>query len=93
VPKFSEPSNRPDHQNSQQKSEVAEAVGDEGFFRGVAGAGFFKPETDEQVAGHADQFPENEHLDEIVRQHDAEHREREQAHEREEARLARSSSM
>ena len=76
----------PHHQDSEQETEVAEAVGDEGFFRRIRRAGFFKPEPDEQVAGHADEFPEDEKLDEIVRQHDAEHREREQAQAGEEAR-------
>src|SRR6185503_17168168 len=37
------------------------------------------PEADEQVGTYADEFPENKHLNEIVREHDAEHREREQA--------------
>ncbi len=58
------------------------------FFRGVASAGFFKPETDKQVAGHANEFPENEHLEKIIREHDAEHGKREQAQECEEPRHA-----
>ncbi len=58
------------------------------FFAASPALGFFKPETDEQVAGYTDEFPEDEHLEKIIRQHDAEHREREQTQEREEARLA-----
>ena len=39
----------------------------------------FIPKADEQITGDADQFPEDEHHHEIVREHDAEHREHEQA--------------
>ena len=42
--------------------------------------------TNEQIAGDADQFPEDEHHQKIVRQDDPEHREREQAQAREVAR-------
>ena len=69
----------PDHQDAEQEAEVAEAVGDERLLAGVRRRGPFEPEADEQVAGDADQFPEDEQLDEIVGQHDAEHREGEQA--------------
>jgi len=38
-----------------------------------------KPEPNQQITGETDQLPENEHHEEIVGEHDAEHREGEQA--------------
>ena len=70
---------RPDRQDAEQEPEVPQTIGDEGFLACVRRRRSFKPETDEQVAGHADQFPEDEELKEVVGQHDAEHREGEQA--------------
>ena len=45
VPKFSEPSAAPDHQDAEQESEVAEAIGDEGFFRRVRRRWVFQTRT------------------------------------------------
>jgi hypothetical protein len=70
---------RPREDDAEDEAEVAHAVGEEGFLRGVSGGVFLEPEADEQVAAHAYQFPKHEHHEEVVREHDAEHREGEEA--------------
>ena len=70
---------RPNQNDSGEKAEVAEAIGEEGFFGGVRCGTFFKPEPDQQVAAKADQFPEDEHLEKIIAKNNAGHGEGEQA--------------
>ena len=86
--KLSEPRLAQTSQDAEQEPEVAQAIGDEGLLARIRRRGPLEPEADEQVAGHADQFPEDEQLHEVVRQHDAEHREGEQAQAGEVARQA-----
>ena len=78
---------RPQHEDAEHETEVAEAVHDERLVRGLARGVAGEPVADEQVAAHADEFPEDEHHREIVREHDAEHREHEEREVAEEARL------
>src|SRR5205814_8574238 len=52
--------------------------GNKRFFGGVGRAIALEPMTDEQVGAKADQFPKDKHHHEIVRQHNAEHREHEE---------------
>ena len=59
------------------------------FLARVGGGRFLEPESDQQIAGHADQLPEDEHHDEIGGQHDAEHRKGEEAQTGEVTRAAR----
>jgi hypothetical protein len=47
-------------------------------FFAASAAVLVEPMADEQVGAHADQFPEDEHHEEVVGQHDAGHREHEQ---------------
>ena len=79
---------RPDHQDAEHESEVADAIGEKRFLgrlgRGVA----FEPVPDEHVGSEADQLPKNEKHDEIVREHDAEHGEHEERERGEVTRLA-----
>ena len=69
----------PRQDDAEDEPEVADAVGEEGFLRGVGSGVLLEPEADEQVAAHADQLPKHEHHEEVVREHDAEHREGEEA--------------
>ena len=64
-----------------------DAVGEEGFFAGFSSAGFLIPVTDEQVGTQTDELPEDEHHDQVSRQHDAGHGEHEQGERAEEAGL------
>ena len=68
----------PEHEDADHESEVADAVAEEGFLRGIGGGVFLIPVADEQVGAEADQLPEDEGHDEVVRQHDAGHREHEE---------------
>ena len=68
----------PDCQDAEDEPEIAETIYDESLLARVRRRGPLKPETDQQVAGDTDQFPENEQGDKIVRQNDAEHRKGEQ---------------
>src|ERR1043165_5020092 len=52
------------------------------------GRGLWVPEADEEVGGEADALPAEEHLDEIVRRHQHQHREGEEREVGEEAGLA-----
>ena len=69
---------------AEQEPEVADARGDEGFFRGVGGGRFVKPETDEQIGGETDEFPADEHEQETIGDEQAEHRRGEETQEAEE---------
>ena len=48
---------RPDHEDAEQETEIAQAIGDEGFFGGVRCRRPFEPEADEQIAGDARPVP------------------------------------
>jgi hypothetical protein len=78
----------PDEENPDHETEVADAVDEEGLLRRVGGRGFVIPVTDEDVRADPDEFPEDEHHREIVREDDAGHREEEERKAREVARLA-----
>ena len=58
------------------------------FLPASAAAVALEPMADQQIGSDADQFPEDEHHDEIVREHDPEHREHEERKRGEVARLA-----
>ena len=78
----------PDHQNPEHESEIADAIGDERFFRRVRRGVAIEPMADQHIGAKADQLPEDEQHHEIVRQNDAEHREHEERQCREIAGLA-----
>ena len=81
-------SRHPDHQDSDHESEIADARGEKRFLRGLGRRVAFEPVTDQHVGSEADQLPEDEHHDEIVREHDPEHCEHEERERSEVARLA-----
>ncbi len=78
--KIERPGDGPDQDNAGEKTKIAQAIGQEGLFGRVGRRGALVPETDEQIAAQADQFPKNKHLEEIIADHHAEHGEGEQAH-------------
>ena len=63
---------KPEH--AEKKSEIADARGDERFFRRGRGAGPIDPEADEEIGGESDQFPANKKKQQTVCDDDAEHR-------------------
>src|SRR5439155_16124278 len=68
-------------QNSKtdEKSEIAHAVGDKRLDRRVARRFFLIPKADQQIAAQADQLPEDEKLQRRSSNDQAEHRKAEQA--------------
>ena len=78
-----------DGEDAQREAEIADPVDHEGLEGGVVGAGPVEPEADQQVGGDTDAFPAEEHLDEIVRRHQRQHREGEERDIGEEPRLVR----
>ena len=66
-------SGQPEHENTEHEAEVADAVDGEGLLGGVRRGVLAEIMSDEQVGTDADQFPEDEHHDEVVGQDDAEH--------------------
>jgi hypothetical protein len=75
-------------QDADHEAEITDAIGQEGFFAGLGGAGLLIPVADEQVGAQTDQLPEDEHHDQVPGQHDAGHGEHEERQRPEEARLA-----
>src|SRR2546428_13397833 len=59
--------------NAEEKSEVANACGDERFFCGGHCTRFMNPESDEQIRRESDEFPANEKQKQTVGNHYAEH--------------------
>src|SRR6266851_3800866 len=68
-----------DGEDAEQEAEIADPVDDEGLDRGGIGAVAIVPEADQQIRAEADAFPAEEHLDEIVRRHQRQHEEGEEA--------------
>ena len=55
-----------DHQkHREQKTKVADAVEDEGFFAGFDGGEALVIEADQEIRGQADAFPADEHEQEV----------------------------
>ena len=79
---------RPDHQDPEHESEVADAVGEKRFLGGLGRSVAFEPVPDEHVGSEADELPKNKKHDEIVREHNAEHGKHEEGKRSEVARLA-----
>ena len=75
----------PEDQQADDEAGVADAVGDERLVGRVRGALPLEVEADQQVRADADQLPAQEHLEEVVRQDQVEHREAEQRQVHEEA--------
>src|SRR5438105_3036779 len=67
-----------DEKHSNQKSEIADAVNDEGFFAGIGGGIFEKEKSDEQIRGQAHALPAHEQQQIARSQHQREHEEHEQ---------------
>ena len=78
-----------DGENAERKTEIADAVDHEGLDRRRVRRRLLIPETDQEVAGETDALPAEEQLDQIVRGHQHQHREGEQAEIAEEARPVR----
>ena len=62
----------PEH--AEEKSDVADARGDERFLRRCGRARFVNPEPNQQIRREPDQFPANEEQEQAVRDDHAEHR-------------------
>jgi hypothetical protein len=75
-------------EDAQREAEIADPVDQEGLERRRVGRGLVVPEADEQVGGEANALPAEEHLDEVVRRHQHQHREGEERQVGEEAGLA-----
>ena len=75
-------------EDAEREAEIADPVDDEGLERRGVGRGLVVPEADQQVGSEADALPAEEHLDEIVRRHQHQHREGEERQIGEEAGLA-----
>src|SRR5437868_9066438 len=71
-------SRTPDHENAEHETKIANSISDEGLFSGIGGGIALEPVADEQIGAQADQLPEDEQHHEIVREHDAQHREHEE---------------
>ena len=71
-----------------EEAEVADAVGDEGFFACVGGRVLEEEEADEQVGGEADALPADKHEQVVVGQHQGQHEEHEEVEVGEEAVVA-----
>ena len=65
-------------EDTDHEAKVTDAVGEEGFFSGVCGGVFMIPVANEQVGRESNQFPEDEHHDEVRCQHNTRHGEHEQ---------------
>ena len=57
---------------------VSDPVHDEGLLPRLRGGGALVPESDEEIGAEAHRFPAEEHQEEVVRQDQREHREREE---------------
>jgi hypothetical protein len=68
-----------EQQDADHEAEVAQARGDEGFERGGRRIGAVVPEADQQVRAEAHQLPADEDDQEVRRQYEDQHREREDA--------------
>src|SRR4030095_1206619 len=77
-----------EQQDAARHPEVADAVGEERLLARVPRRRLAVVVADERVAADADELPEDERLDEVRAEHDAEHREREERQAREVAAVA-----
>ena len=64
--------------NAEQEETVGKAGEDECLLGGTHGTWLVVPETDEQVTRNANEFPEDEHLEKVCRDDEAEHAKAEQ---------------
>src|SRR5215217_883346 len=65
-----------------EQSSVPDPRDDKCLYRGVSGRRFLEPVSDEQVGAQSDELPEDVELDEVRREHEPEHRCREQIEQR-----------
>jgi hypothetical protein len=77
------------HEDAEHEAEVAHAVREEGLVARLGRRQLAPVVPDEQVRADADELPVDEDLEEVVGQHDAEHREHEERQAGEEARHPR----
>ena len=75
-----------EQQYAEEEAQAARCRDRERHASAVARGGIVMPVADEQEREQAGEFPEKHQLDEIARQHDAEHRSHEREEERKEAR-------
>ncbi|MCY1235604.1 hypothetical protein D9M72_482270 [compost metagenome] len=78
-----------DEEDAEREAEVADAVDDEGLHRGSIRRRLLIPEADEQVGRETHTFPAEEHLHQVVRRDEHEHREGEERQIGKEARTMR----
>ena len=64
-------------EDAEEEAEVADAIHDERLLGGIGGRGLLVVMVDQEVGAEAHQFPEHENHQQVVREHDAEHREHE----------------
>ena len=74
-------------ENPEHEAKIADAVDDERLDRGSVRARLAEPEADQQIASEADAFPAEEHLDQVIRGDEHQHRKGEQRQIGEEPRL------
>ena len=74
--------------HADEKADIADTVGDEGLQRSVAVGLLLPPVTDQGERTHADEFPADDHLENVVTEDEEQHRGGEQRQEREEVRVA-----
>ncbi len=79
VSNCSEPKIVIDGEDAEREAEIADAVDDEGLDRRGVGGGPVVPEADQQIGAEPDALPAEEQLHEIVRRHQHQHEEGEQA--------------
>jgi hypothetical protein len=68
----------PDQNDAEHESEIAQAIGEERLLARVGRGSLFVPKPNQQITGEPNQLPEDEHHDQVVRQHNAQHREHEE---------------
>src|SRR5580704_3658535 len=69
-----------DQQNGEHDADVADDVDDERLAGGGYGRRFKEPEADQEVRGESDEPPADKQPDEVIGEHQREHREDEEIH-------------
>ncbi len=68
-----------DRHDTEREAEIAHAIDDKGLDRRGVGRRLFVPEADEKIGRQTDPFPPEEHLYKVIRGHQRQHHEGEQA--------------
>src|SRR5580704_389015 len=70
----------PEYHQTDQETEVADSVHDEGFIGSSAGRAAFDIEADQKVTADPDQLPKDEDLENVASQHQPQHRKAKERH-------------